>query len=93
MDENTKALRTLTAREIKDLWGFYVKGCRDTLTQANFDYIVNEAYNDISASFSNSDSSSSDSSVEVLMEIVESFDQEVVSYDHNSIDEMEIDKL
>lgn len=89
-----KTLRTLSSLEIKDLWDFYVRGCRDTLTQANFDCIVKEAYSNISASFSDydSESSSSGSSVEVLMEIIESFDQ-VVSYDHNFIDEMEIPEL
>ncbi|KAI5401710.1 hypothetical protein KIW84_066252 [Lathyrus oleraceus] len=53
-----------------------------------------ETYNNISASFSgyDYDSSSSGSSVEVLMGIMESFDQ-VVSYDHNSIYEMEIPEL
>lgn len=94
-DENIKKLITLSAREIKDLWDFYVRGYRDTLTQADFDHFVKEAYDDITASFSNSDSdsSSSGSSLEVLMEITESFVQEVMSYDHNSIDEVEITKL
>ena len=70
-----------------------MRGCRDTLTPADLDRIVKEAYDNISASFSNfdSDSSSSGSSVEVLMEIMESFDQEVMSYDHNS--PMEIAKF
>lgn len=72
-----------------------MRRCRDTLTQVNFDRIVKEAYNDISASFRgfDSDTSSSGPSVEVVMEIIESFDQEVTSYDHNSIDEVEIAKL
>lgn len=69
-------------------------GCRDTLTQVDFDHIVKEAKN-ISTSFSDydSDSSSSGSSVKALMEIMESFDQEVMSYDHSSINEVEIAKL
>lgn len=60
-----------------------------------FDRIIKEAYSDIPASFldSNFDSSSSGSSVEVLMEIIKSFDQEVTSYDHSSIDKVKIDKL
>lgn len=72
-----------------------MRGCRDTLTQDDYDYIIREAYNDISASFrdSSSDSSSSGSSIEVLMEIMESFDQEVTIYDHNSIDDVGITKL
>lgn len=94
-DENVKTLRTLSAREIKDLWDFYLRGCRDTLTQTNFDRIVNDAYIDITTSFNSydSDSSLSSSSIEVLMEITKSFDQEVMSYDQNCIDEVEISKL
>lgn len=94
-DENTKALKTLSAYEIKDLWDFHVRGCKYTLTQADFDRIVKEAYKDISSSFSDFDSdySSLGSSVEVLMEISESFNPEVTSYDHISIDEIEITKL
>lgn len=42
-DENTKALRTRSAQEIKYLWDFHVRGCRDTLTHAHFDHIVKEA--------------------------------------------------
>lgn len=70
-DENVKTLRTLSVREIKYLWDFYVRGCRDTLTHDGFGYIVKEAYSDITTSFSNSDSDSSpsSSSVEVLMKI------------------------
>lgn len=69
-----------------------MRGRRDTLTHDNFDRIVKEAYGNYSASFSYSDSESysSGSSIEVLMEL---FDQEVMSYDHNSIDEVEIVKL
>lgn len=69
-----------------------MRGRRDTLTQANFDYIVKKAYNNISASFSDFDSEYF-SSIDVLMEIMEPFDQEVMSYDYNFIDEVEIDKL
>lgn len=86
-DKNNKTLRTLSARKIKDLWYFYVRGCRYTITQADFDCIINEAHNNIFASFSESDSDSSSLglSIEVLMEIMESFDQEVTSYNHSSI--------
>lgn len=94
-DNNTNELRTLSTRESKDLLDFYVIGRRDTLTQADFDRILKKAYDNISSSFSDSDSKSSSpgSSVEVLMEIRESFDKEVMSYDHNSNNEVEIVKL
>lgn len=80
-NDNTNVLRTLSTCKIKDLWDFYVRGHRYTLNQTNFDRIINEAYDDIFASFRDFDSESSSlgSSVEVLMEIMESFDQEVMS--------------
>lgn len=70
-DGNAKTLRILSAREIKDLWDFCVRGCRDTLTETDFDCIVMKVYSNITTSFSNSEfgSSSSGSSVEVLVEI------------------------
>lgn len=70
-DENTKTLRTLNAHEIKEIWDFHVRGCRDTLTKDDFDCIVKEAYNNIFASFNDSDSdfSSSGSSAGVLMRL------------------------
>lgn len=60
-DNNKNVLRTLSTPEIINLWDFYVKGRRDTLTQADFDRIVNEAYGNISAFFSDSDFESSSS--------------------------------
>lgn len=94
-NNNVNVLRTLSIQERKNLWDFRMRGCRDILSKVDFDYIVKEAYNDIFASFSDSDSdsSSSGSSIEVLMEIADSFDQEVISYDHSSTDEVEIVKL
>lgn len=72
-----------------------MRECKDTLSQVYFDRIIKEVYGDIYIYISdtNSESSSSGLSVEVLMEIADSFDQEVMNYDHNSIDEEEIAKL
>lgn len=58
-NENSKTLRTLSAHEIKDLWDFYMRISRDTLTLADFDRTIKEAYNDITTIFSNYDSDSS----------------------------------
>ena len=65
-----------------------MRECKDALGQAEFDCIVKEFYSDINASFRNTDSesSSSGSSVELLMETIDLFDQMVIRYDHNSIE-------
>ena len=93
--DNANVLRTLSIQERKNLWDFRMRGRRDTLSQADFDCIVKEAYGDIFVSFSDFDFDfpSLGSYIEVLMEIIDSFDQEVTSYDQSSIDEVEIVKL
>lgn len=69
--------------------------CKDALIQVDLYHIIKEVYGDIYASFCNTNykSSLSGSLIEVLMEIADSFDQEMMSYGHSSIDEVETAKL
>lgn len=94
-DNDGNALKTLSIQEKKNLWDLRIREFKDTLSQDDFDRIINEVYVDIYTSFSDTDfeSSSSGLSVEVLMEIADSFDQAVMIYDHSSIDEVEISKI
>lgn len=68
-----------------------MRKCKDSLGQAEFNCIIKEFYDDNNASFNDTDyeSSSLGSLVELLMEIADFFDQEVMSYDHSSIVEVD----
>lgn len=82
-------MKPQNAEERKELWDQCMKECKDNLGQEELDRVMKEFYGDIYAYFSDSYSEfSSSSSVEVLMEITDSFDEEVMSNDHNSIDNL-----
>lgn len=72
-----------------------MKECEGRLGQVESDQIIKEVYGDIFSPCSETDlGSSSSGSVDIVMEMIESFiDQEVISYDHNTINDSEISKL
>lgn len=76
-DDGENAVTTLSIPKNNNLWNSRMRGCMDILGQVDFNRIIKEVYGDIDVSFRDTDSESSSlsSSVEVLIEIADSFDQ------------------
>lgn len=72
-----------------------MKECEVHLGKVEFDQIIKEFYGDIFSLCSETDSESSSSGfMDIVMEMIGSFiDQEILSYDHNTIDDSDISKL
>lgn len=88
-DTERNVLKPKNAEKGKELWDQCMRECKD-----EFNHIIKKVYDDIYASSSDSDfKSSSSGSIEVRMKITYSFDEEVMSYDHSSTEDVEIGKL